>query len=69
MGKLETGAVVLVQRKPEGPVSRAVVLEVAPNGVVCVSRLTKDGILREERIWTGQWFSVKLDTDLKGGVA
>jgi SpoVK/Ycf46/Vps4 family AAA+-type ATPase len=70
---LEIGDEVLAQKTPEGSAVRAVVIDKdAKTGAVCITRLTKDGVIRQEKIWTGRWHSVapagaKTESETKGG--
>lgn len=58
MGTFEIGQVVLAQRNSKSEPFRAVVVALAETGTPAVARLTKDGAVRAETLWTGLYKSV-----------
>lgn len=56
--------IVGLRTKNSAPVC-GVVVDVSPEGAPCIARLRKDGSIREERLWAGQWWIVKACTTEK----
>lgn len=52
------GKRVVCWRTAESAPVAAVVVDASELGVPCVARLTKAGVVRAERLWTGLWWDV-----------